>query len=135
MPSGRTHLICTGIEMAVGTPLVYGATSDPILTLAFFGGAAFGMICSPDQDLDSGNISFAVVRKLIGNPASVVWRILWYPYSRAAKHRGFLSHSPIATFIRLAYILCLVAPVFWFFDLPVPQYEVWCNLWTYLLVF
>jgi uncharacterized metal-binding protein len=77
------------------------------------GGALFGIICSPDADVDAGNISNTIIKQKAGWFGERLWRKFWSGYSGSFKHGRFASHFPIfGTFVRLAYIY------FWLIFLP-----------------
>lgn len=62
----------------------------------------------PDLDVDAGNISDSIIRKIFP-PAQRVWRILWTPYSKLIPHRSPLSHMPIlGTLLRIGYIFLII---------------------------
>lgn len=68
-------------------------------------GAVVGIMVSPDLDVNSGNISYKIIRKKVGWFGESVWRWFWSGYSGSFKHGQFASHFPIfSTLIRLFYI-------------------------------
>ncbi len=72
---------------------------------SFGAGALVGIFVSPDQDVDSGNISNTLIRNRLGAWAERGWSVLWYFYRRSIKHGSELSHLPIlSTLARIAYL-------------------------------
>lgn len=107
MSSGITHLKSSLILAAALSSAAM--LSQDVRLLECAGGAIVGIICSPDLDVDKGNISNWIVRKKVGRFAEKVWRGFWSNYSNSFKHRGFASHSPIfSTFVRLFYVYYLI---------------------------
>lgn len=111
MSDGHAHLKSSLILAASlsAAALVY---QDPKI-LECAGGALFGIVCSPDLDVDKGFIANHIIRKRVGWFWERAWRWFWKGYSESFKHRGFASHFPIfSTFVRLAYIY------FWLIFVP-----------------
>lgn len=76
-------------------------------------GSLAGILISPDQDVDAGNISNKIVKKRVGWFGERLWRWFWRGYSSSFKHGQFASHFPIwSTFVRLSYIY------FWLIFVP-----------------
>lgn len=92
-------------------------------------GALFGIICSPDADVDAGNISNTIVKKRVGWFGERLWRWFWRGYSASFKHGQFASHFPVfGTFVRLVYIFFLTIIPFYtvyFIILHSANYYVW----------
>lgn len=98
MSSGKAHdKVCTfvGCGMAALTVAAYGADCIP-----FIAGYAAGTIwLSPDIDL-----AHSLPSKRLG-----FLSVLWWPYRKASRHRGF-SHLPIiGTLSRVVYAAILGA--------------------------
>lgn len=71
----------------------------------YVAGNITGLLISPDLDVDKGNISDSIIRK-VSRPAQWIWRKFWTPYSLALPHRSTLSHFPVlSTLVRLGYIV------------------------------
>lgn len=69
------------------------------------GGALFGIMCSPDWDVDNGNISGTIIKNRLGKAARKVWDVFLWPYATSFKHGRFASHFPaFGTLVRLFYI-------------------------------
>lgn len=99
MPNGRVHFksnVISGI-LLVGGGLILRLEPEYIAAIGL--GSIAGTLITPDYDLDK-NMPKNVLTKL--NP----WKWMWYPYRKIAKHRGFISHSPIlSTAIRVLYLV------------------------------
>ena len=133
MPSGQVHNAVTitlaGLTFAVGALL----KNADVLTVS--AGITAGLFLSPDLDVDAGSIALSNVRKApqmaarilmlngaptvrkisvaVGGLASMVWRVIWWPYGKAIKHRSKLSHAPIlSTALRVLYMAVVIFP-FW----------------------
>ena len=133
MPSGQVHNAVTftlaGLTLAGGILL----QNADVLTVS--AGMAAGLFLSPDLDLAAGSIALSNVRKAprmaarillldgaptirkvtvaVGGLAALVWRVIWWPYGMAIKHRSSLSHAPIlSTALRVLYMAVVLFP-FW----------------------
>lgn len=112
MPGGKVH---SAITLATVTGLlapsfVWGSGGDIYMYIA---GATAGVFLTPDHDVDGGNFTDTLIRK-VSPPIQKVWRLFWTPYALLLPHRGKFSHFPIlSTFIRLGYILLLVNLITW----------------------
>lgn len=121
IPSGRVHTATT-IGLALGSVCVL----EPALTL----GILSGLVLSPDLDVDKGFIGLHHLRKIpfVGKALSLVWRILWLPYSYIVPHRSHISHSIFfGTCARVAYLLLPIL-VLNYFGLPIhlpSKFGVW----------
>lgn len=79
----------------------------------YIAGAMAGVFLTPDHDVDGGNFTDTLIRK-VSVVAQKVWRVFWTPYALVLPHRGKFSHFPIlSTFIRLGYILLAVNLLVW----------------------
>ena len=83
-------------------------------------GCFVGILLSPDLDVDNGNISNYLLKR-IARPIEIIWRIYWYPYRIKLKHRSFWSHFPVfSTLLRVVYfffIPILLSIYYSYFDL------------------
>jgi uncharacterized metal-binding protein len=80
-------------------------------------GCVAGILVTPDLDIDAGNISDTMIRKIFP-PAQWLWRILWTPYAKLISHRSPISHFPfIGTLFRIGYIFLLLNLFSWLFSL------------------
>lgn len=71
----------------------------------YIAGNIVGILIGPDLDVDAGNVSDSIIRK-VSRPAQWIWRKFWTPYSLALPHRSTLSHFPVlSTLVRLGYIV------------------------------
>jgi uncharacterized metal-binding protein len=71
-------------------------------------GTLIGLLVTPDLDIDAGNISDTMIRKVFP-PAQWLWRILWTPYSKLIPHRSPISHFPfLGTLFRIGYTFLLL---------------------------
>jgi len=103
MPSGLIH----GEMTAAATALIYlwGIKSGetPVMVAAAAVGCAAGLILTPDLDI-IGSRADGIIRRT-GFIPSVIWGLLWYPYSTLIPHRSIWSHGLlIGTAIRIIYI-------------------------------
>lgn len=96
MPGGRVHTLLTASQLATAV-----IARQPV---EYCAGLAAGILLSPDLDVDNGNISDALLRR-VARPLQWAWRILWTPYAMLIPHRHWLSHAPIlSTLVRLGYL-------------------------------
>lgn len=116
MPGGKVH---TAITLATVTGLiapsfVFGNGGDIYMYIA---GAMAGVFLTPDHDVDGGNFTDTIIRK-VSYVGQKVWRVFWTPYALLLPHRGKLSHFPVlSTFIRLGYILLAINLIVWLIGL------------------
>ena len=111
MSTGRTH---RKASLILASAFSVGAivTLKPELIQCAMG-SLVGMVVSPDQDVDAGNISNKIVKRNLGSFAEKIWRLFWSGYSKSFKNGSFGSHFPVyGTFVRIAYIY------FWCIFLP-----------------
>jgi uncharacterized metal-binding protein len=107
MPGGRVH---TAITLATASGvlapyLIVQLNGNPYLYVA---GTLVGLMVTPDLDLNNGNISDTMLRRVFP-PAQWIWRILWTPYSLLIPHRSPISHFPfVGTLFRIGYIFLLL---------------------------
>lgn len=102
MPSGKIH---SALTMATASGVL-----APYLIVQFDGnpywyvaGCVVGVLVSPDMDVDRGNVSDQLIRK-VSRPAQWLWRLFWTPYALLVPHRHSLSHFPIlGTIVRIGY--------------------------------
>jgi len=90
------------------------------------GGLLLGMLVGPDLDVDHGNVSYFYMRR-IGALLGLAWRLLWWPYSKMAKHRG-LSHYPLigtATRVWYIWVIAWLLSMVLHFKLPAPDAHFW----------
>lgn len=105
MSSGRTHSLVSVIAGGIATGVSISSGLSYADSIAIGLGCLSGILIGPDADVDTGNVSLAILRDDFGSIASNLWRIAWYPYARIIPHRHFVSHFPIiSTAIRVAYI-------------------------------
>ena len=129
MPNGHTHTTATLVAAAT-TPLgllAFGASLPNAGAYAL--GCLAGILLTPDHDVDEGNISMFLIRRLFGRVTAWLWQAFWFPYAIIFRHRSFWSHGPvIGTLIRLAYIGIWIVAAIAFFKLPLPS---WSPLWIW----
>lgn len=105
MSSGRTHSLASVVAGGIATGVSISSGLSYADSIAIGLGCLSGILIGPDADVDTGNVSLAILRDDFGSIASNLWRIAWYPYARIIPHRHFVSHFPIiSTAIRVAYI-------------------------------
>lgn len=70
-------------------------------------GPVIGVMISPDQDVDNGNVSNTYIRSIpfVGRYLDLAWDALWFFYRKSLKHGSELSHFPVvSTLGRIAYL-------------------------------
>ncbi len=121
MPNGSVHARATVVLAAAGGFLSYHAGHHMPQVFALTGGTLAGLLLTPDLDVDSGCISYDVVRRSAGKHIERLWAIYWRPYALLIPHRSRLSHLPVlGTLLRLAYLAILPALI-WFFAAAIPS--------------
>lgn len=107
MSDGVVHAYDSLAIAGVGMALVLARNGPPQTALLFAGGAAAGVLLSPDLDADHRTISEILVWRLF-KPLGFAWQVLWYAYALAIPHRHWLSHTPVlGTAGRVGYLLGL----------------------------
>ena len=117
MPSGKVH---TALTMATisGVLAPYAVVNLNGNEWLYVAGCVTGIFISPDQDVDRGNISDYMIRK-VSRPAQFLWRLFWTPYAIALPHRHAISHFPLlGTTVRIGYIFLVINLA----------YLIWCFL-------
>jgi uncharacterized metal-binding protein len=107
MPSGKIHsaLTLATVTGVLAPYLIVQFDGNPWL---YGAGCVAGLLVSPDMDVDKGNISDQLIRK-VSRPAQWLWRLFWTPYSLLIPHRHFISHFPIfGTLVRIGYIFMII---------------------------
>ena len=107
MPGGRVHnaLTLATLSGVLAPYLIVQFNANPWL---YASGVAVGLLVSPDLDLNNGNVSDSMIRKVFP-PAQTVWRLAWSPYSKLVPHRHPISHFPfLGTVLRIGYLLGVV---------------------------
>lgn len=125
MPSGRIHAAATVLTAGFAGSLLYlyadaGAAASAAASL----GCAAGLLLTPDLDVQTGSLSFALFRggfrrvRGIGPMLGFVWQWFWQPYARLIpRHRHAFSHFPIlGTLGRLLYLLLVAGALYWMFQ-------------------
>jgi uncharacterized metal-binding protein len=96
MPNGDFHRATTLIGAVVAPAGMITAGTDVGSSVAVGVGFLVGLVVHPDLDLNT---------RLPKKPVKLLWRLLWYPYSRLVPHRSRISHFPFfGTLIRAMYI-------------------------------
>jgi uncharacterized metal-binding protein len=129
MPSGKVHSSTTIVAAAttIEAVIIYEASRPiEVQSLAcFLLGLSVGLIMSPDLDLDK-NINFSRL--------GIIWRLLWWPYTKAISHRSFVSHFPIiSTIIRMLYIGLVPAVIAFVLGLRIYNVQVYWMMFIGLL--
>lgn len=103
MSSGKVHTLSA---VALATGFAVGALSDyDMRVMEYAAGALIGILVSPDNDVDKGNVGYGYIRNRLGDWAEYIWDAVWFMYRRSVKHGSELSHFPvISTLGRLAYL-------------------------------
>jgi uncharacterized metal-binding protein len=107
MPSGKIHnaLTLATVTGVLAPYLIVQFDGNPWL---YGAGCVAGLLVSPDMDVDKGNISDQIIRK-VSRPAQWLWRLFWTPYALFVPHRNFVSHFPIfGTLVRMGYIFIVI---------------------------
>lgn len=103
---GKQHIAATsGVALTtlLTSGLVYlGVGPKELLQMGV--GAICGLLLIPDHDVDNGNITYLMMRKMLRTDWP--WRVFWRPYAVAFKHRSPWSHWPVlSTILRWVYLL------------------------------
>ncbi len=112
MPGGKVHSAITlaTVTGLIAPSFVWGNQGDIYMYIA---GAMVGVMLTPDHDVDGGNFTDTIIRR-VSPIAQKVWRMFWTPYALILPHRGKLSHFPVlSTLVRLGYILLVLNLVMW----------------------
>jgi uncharacterized metal-binding protein len=107
MPSGKIHnaLTLATVTGVLAPYLIVQFDGNPWL---YGAGCVAGLLVSPDMDVDKGNISDQLIRR-VSRPAQWLWRLFWTPYALLIPHRHFISHMPIfGTLVRIGYIFMII---------------------------
>jgi len=137
MPGGRVHNALT-LATTSGVLAPYLITQfggNPYLYVA---GCVTGLLISPDLDLNEGNISDTLIRKVFP-PAQWLWRLFWTPYSLLLPHRSIFSHFPfLGTLLRIGYVFLLLNLFSWLFFLlgnifDTVSHFIWIWNWWFVL--
>lgn len=126
MSTGKTH---QAASLFLSAAFALGSLKHPELLQCSIG-SLVGIILSPDQDVDNGNISNTIIKKQVGWFGEKVWRWFWNPYSASFKHGRFGSHLPVyGTFTRLFYIFyILVVPIYLIYYVTLLFFSLHINL-------
>lgn len=107
MPGGKVHSALT-LATASGVLAPYLLVQFNGNPYEYVAGVAVGLLITPDLDLNNGNISDTMIRKMFP-PAQWLWRLLWTPYSLLIPHRSIFSHFPLlGTALRIGYIFLVI---------------------------
>lgn len=87
-----TLIILAGITAPV-------APRYPVPAAGFFCGLFLGLVAGPDMDLRRMTYSKRRMPRW--------WRIIWWPYGRLMRHRGWSHTVPQGTLSRLFYLLII----------------------------
>lgn len=133
MPSGKTHVALTLSAMSgmMVPPIIMASNGNSLYYLL---GCLLGTLITPDLDLDNGNITDSLIRKVFP-PAQVIWRILWTPYSKLIPHRSPFSHAPVlGTFLRIGYMFLIINLISILYHLIVDTVFSFYFVWNWSLV-
>lgn len=99
------------VHVSASSGLSIGFLTSAIITgwfsvfIPLYIGTSLGILLTPDKDVDPGDISYKMIRKLFFT--DYVWSTFWKPYRYAFKHRSIWSHGIfISTLIRWIYLVC-----------------------------
>jgi uncharacterized metal-binding protein len=130
MPSGKIHSALTWATVSGvlapylivqfdGNPWLYGA------------GCVVGVLVSPDMDVNKGNVSDQIIRK-VSRPAQFLWRLFWTPYAILVPHRHTISHFPIlGTVLRIGYIFFVINILIGLFKLLWSLFDTVSFIWLW----
>lgn len=109
MASGKTHEAVALVFLVGGAIAVYKQPwlQSPIERIALVAGLLGGYCFTPDLDVDGESWEEVRHRRipLFGRAIAVLWRVWWWPYAKAIKHRSVWSHGIIiGTIIRMGYV-------------------------------
>ena len=105
MPSGRVHTLSSLIVATVSLPTLLASGLSTSSAIGCTAGALVGILVNCDADVDGGSIADYFVRVYTGRIVEAGWDLLWTPYRKVCKHRGFISHFPlVSTCVRIAYL-------------------------------
>lgn len=101
------------LVLAAPAAIFAGVTTGSLQNALACGiGVLFGILLSPDLDMNQKTRSEYVVSRYLGRLIGWLWYLFWLPYAKAVPHRHAISHWPvISTLIRLLYILTLSFPL------------------------
>lgn len=137
MSNGKIHSAVT-VGATVGLLAGYysGYFIDPNKFPIVAASCLFGIILSPDGDVDGGYIGHYYARKLLGKPGEWYFNGVISPYQLSLKHRSFWSHFPlISTFLRLIYLACpFIIILFSDQDTPISEIFIRCIISSILLM-
>ena len=107
IPGGKVHGAIT-LATASGVVAPYLIVQWGGSPYWYVAGCLVGLLVTPDLDLNNGNISDTVLRRVFP-PAQWLWRLFWTPYSLALPHRSKFSHFPfLGTLVRIGYVFLLL---------------------------
>ena len=130
MPNGITHFRTTLAILPVATIVTFAKTNDIGISMAIGAGCLVGTLVSCDLDVDGGNYSYYLVRRVTGNIGSFLWGVFWWPYAVVVPHRSTISHFPvISTIIRATYLLIPIIIIMMLLKIPLPTTI--SPLWTW----
>jgi uncharacterized metal-binding protein len=91
MPGGKVHsaLTLATVTGLIAPSFVWGNRGDIYM---YISGALAGVLLTPDHDVDGGNITDTMIRK-VSPVIQKVWRVFWTPYALLLPHRGKLVIS------------------------------------------
>lgn len=136
MPGGKVHSALT-LATASGVIAPYALVQMNGNPYWYVAGCLVGLVVMPDQDLNNGNISDTMIRRVFP-PAQWLWRILWTPYALILPHRSVYSHFPVlGTLLRIGYIFLLLNLFNWLFFLfgnifDTVSHFIWIWNWSFV---
>lgn len=107
MPGGKVHTALT-LSTISGVLAPYAVVNLNGNEWTYVAGCLTGILIGPDMDVDRGNISDYMIRK-VSRPAQFLWRLFWTPYALLTPHRHYISHFPIlGTVVRIGYVFLIL---------------------------
>jgi len=100
MPDGKTHNRITVAAAPFVGSAAFAISGSLTVGLCAVAGCITGIPITPDLDQPRGR---------------GLWRVIWWPYAKAMKHRERFSHDPVLGWAgRILYLLVLFSPLILF---------------------
>ena len=107
MATGKAHEFDSGVLAIILLTVFNIYLRDFMVAVLVASGALAGIYITPDLDVDGWIRSKRKATRSLGL-VGYAWFVFWYPYSKAIRHRNWLSHAPlIGTMGRIVYLLTI----------------------------
>lgn len=123
MSDGIDHAIASLVLAPIVAYGTFIRTYNPLVAIGVGAGCVFGVVLSPDLDINHSTYGENLLPGCIGG----MWKAWWWLYGLVIPHRHWLSHAPIiGTLVRILYAFWWIALIdaHWFVVLA----PVWCGL-------